>query len=304
MTKTIQIFGESLIDLIQSEGQFQNGNPLYAACPGGSPFNAALALARQGHVAHFATPISTDSYGQLLIDCLSHMGGIYAYPERVENPTSLAVVTLTEGQASYQFYRQEVADRAADFAKLRALPLPAWAQIGGLSIAPTADATAWLEHMTWLTDQGVQLSFDPNVRDAFIEDRDAHRQTCDALAAKSAVVKLSDEDAEFLYGDADPIDHLLGLGAGLVALTKGGDGAELATKEGRVSVPVPTGGIAGDTVGAGDTFGAALLACVVDGETDLTNIGTFAATAAFLNCQHKGCNPPTRDETLAAIEPA
>ena len=301
---SIQIFGEALIDLIQIEGQYQNLNPVYQACPGGSPFNAALALARLGHEAHFATPISTDGYGQLLLNRLIEMGGTYAYPERVKSPTSLAVITLNKGQASYQFYRTHVADRAIDFAKLRALPLPTWLQIGGLALASKADAQAWLDRVTWLTDQGVYLSFDPNVRATFIEDRAHHRQICDALAARAHVVKLSDEDGAFLYGTVNPLDHLLAQGAGLVALTKGAKGAELATKDTQISVPVPKGNISGDTVGAGDTFGAALLSCVIRGETDLKRMGTFAATAAFLNCQHEGCHPPTRAETLEALAAA
>ena len=147
--------------------------PLFRAHPGGSPYNAALALARQGMDAGFATPISTDSYGQLLVNRLAEMGGHYAYPERVSNPTSLAVVTLNAGQAGYQFYRTDVADRAVDFDALRALPLPRWVQIGGLAIAPADDGQAWLDHITWMVGQGVKLSFDPNIRPAFIDIRPA-----------------------------------------------------------------------------------------------------------------------------------
>ena len=95
------MFGESLIDLIQVDADMNQSAPLYRAHPGGSPFNAALALARQGLKAGFSTPISTDSYGQLLAHRLQEMDGLYAYPERVANPTSLAVVTLNTrpGQA-------------------------------------------------------------------------------------------------------------------------------------------------------------------------------------------------------------
>lgn len=297
----VLVFGESLIDLIQTGESGKAGNPTYEACPGGSPFNAALALARQGVAAGYACPISTDPYGDLLMDRLTDFGATYAYRERLENPTSLAVVSFIEGQPAYQFYRGGVADRAMTQAALRSLPLPTWAQIGGLSMCPTADSALWLEHMAWLKGQGVKLSVDPNVRAPFIEDMDLYVQRIRQLCAMADLVKLSDEDAEVIFPDQDAITALHDLGTPLVAFTRGAEGARLSNGTDRAEIPVQLADPFGDTVGAGDTFGAALLSQVMAGETDLVKLGTYAGTAARLNCQQVGCLPPTKQETQAAL---
>lgn len=297
----VLVFGESLIDLIQTGDQGKAGNPTYEACPGGSPFNAALALARQGVAAGYACPISTDPYGDLLMDRLTDFGATYAYPERLENPTSLAVVSFIEGQPAYQFYRGGVADRAMTQAALRALPLPKWAQIGGLSMCPTADSALWLAHIGWLKGQGVKISVDPNVRAPFIEDMELYIERIRQLCAMADLVKLSDEDAEVIFPDQDAITALHDLGTPLVAFTRGAEGAGLSDGTRRADIPVQPADPFGDTVGAGDTFGAALLSQVMAGETDLVKLGTYAATAARLNCQQVGCLPPTRQETLEAL---
>ena len=136
MTYDVLVFGESLIDLIQVENSDNQELPQYRACPGGSPFNAALALGRQGVKTGFATPLSSDAFGDLLINRLHGSGATYAYPQRVQNPTSLAVVTLNNGQATYQFYREDVADRAVDFALLRSSNPSLIAEVIAFTIIP------------------------------------------------------------------------------------------------------------------------------------------------------------------------
>ena len=298
----VLVFGESLIDLIEVKTSSGDPLPSFRAHPGGSPFNAAIALARQGVRTGFATPISTDQFGDLLLESLSQAGAHYAYPHRLSLATSLALVHLKQGQPAYQFYRTQVADRASDFDQLRKLPLPKWVQIGGLALAPKSDSQAWLKHIDWMTKQGVRLSFDPNVRKTFIEDQGHYREICDALARQAHIVKLSDEDAAYIYPDKNPVDHLLKQGVTYVALTKGTQGADLATSSDRISIPAPRLSAQGDSVGAGDTFGAALLARVLDGITDLEALGTYAATAAALNCEQMGCTPPTKADILARLD--
>ena len=297
----ILVFGESLIDLIQTGQNGAAGNPTYEACPGGSPFNAALALARQGNDVGYACPLSTDPYGDLLHGRLTEFGAAYAYPARVDAATSLAVVSFNEGQPAYQFYRDGVADRSMTAAALRDLPLPAWAQIGGLSMCPNSDSAFWLDHMAWMTGQGVKLSVDPNVRAAFIEDMPTYISRVKDLCQLAEIVKLSDEDAETLFPGEDAIEALHALGVPLVAFTRGADGVDLSNGTSRVSIPVQPANPLGDTVGAGDTFGAALISEYKKGERDLEKLGTYAATAARLNCQQVGCLPPTATDTRAAL---
>lgn len=297
----VLVFGESLIDLIQTDGLGKAGNPTYEACPGGSPFNAALALARQGVDVGYACPISTDPYGDLLHDRLIKFGASYAYPARLTAPTSLAVVSFVDGQPAYQFYRGGVADRAMQASALRGLPLPKWAQIGGLSMCPETDSAFWLDHMQWLRSQGVKISVDPNVRAAFIDHMPLYRDRLGTLCAMADVVKLSDEDAEVLFPEADPIAALHDLGVDLVAFTQGEQGAILSRNGAQAHIPVQPARPLGDTVGAGDTFGAALLSQVMAGIEDLDALGRYAATAARLNCQQIGCLPPTQSETKMGL---
>ena len=298
----VLVFGESLIDLIQTGEETPAGNPTYAACPGGSPYNAALALARQGIDVGYACPLSIDAYGDQLLARLADFGASYAYPARVANPSALAVVSFVEGQPAYQFYRQDVADRAVDRASLARIPRPDWVQIGGLALCPKTDAALWLDHMKALKQAGTKISLDPNVRAGFVEDRDAYQTVLSALCALATVVKLSDEDAEFLFPSADPIATLRDLGVPLVALTRGAQGAVLSDGTHREEIAAQRAEPLGDTVGAGDTFGAALLARLLQGETDLRALGTYAATAARLTCQQVGCLPPTAAETRSAVE--
>ncbi len=298
----VLVFGESLIDLIQTGEETPAGNPIYTACPGGSPYNAALALAHQEVDVGYACPLSTDAYGDQLRARLADFGAAYAYPARVANPSSLAVVSFVAGQPSYQFYRQDVADRAVDRANLARMPRPDWVQIGGLALCPKADAALWLDHMTALKQAGTEISLDPNVRAELVEDWDAYQATLRALCALASVVKLSDEDADVLFPGTDPITILHQFGVPLVALTRGAQGAVLSDGAQRAEIRPERVEPLGDTVGAGDTFGAAMLARLIHGETNLSTLGLYAATAARLTCQQVGCLPPTAKETRSAVE--
>ena len=300
----ITVGGENLIDLVQitEDGGVQE----FRALPGGSQYNCASALGRLGTRPHYITPISTDSLGELLADTLEE-SRVVVTSERVDAPSSLAVVTLQDGQPSYQFYRDGTAERRISAESLGAV-IPADTrvfQIGSLSLCDGDDADVWAKLFIELAQQGVACTLDPNVRPAFVTDPATYRSRLEGMIKVASLVKLSDEDLGWLYPDADPETKAVELAAGsqaqLFVLTKGSQGASLITHSHRVEVEAAPVTVLQDTVGAGDTFMAALIYQFLQSpdftsETVIRDVGHFAAKAAAINCERVGCNPPSLDE--------
>ena len=310
--------GESLIDLIQRPSD--GANPLYEAAPGGSPYNCAYALARLGAPAGYLCPISGDAMGRLLRARVEGSGLRILIGEPSNAPTSLACVSVGEdGQPAYQFYRTGTADRDISVDRLVAA-IPDNVTLfntGSLALADDADAEIWIAVAEAAADRGALISVDPNVRPRFVSDWDAYRARIARLFDRAAIVKMSDEDLESLALPADPGEAARLLldrhGCRLVALTCGGDGAIVASRDHTVHIPAHVPPVFVDTVGAGDTFMGGLLAelhardALTDealaglSPADLERIGRFAAIAAGLNCAEQGCVPPVRATVEATL---
>jgi len=304
--------GENLIDFIQE--QSDGGYPVYRAIPGGSPYNVAKAMARQGVETGYLTPFSNDPLGQLLHDHLAQETRITALAARSAKPTSLAVVSLLEGQAAYQFYREGTAERDVTAAGLTA-SLPenvTGVFIGSLAITDGTDAAAWEELAMQLHAKGVPVVLDPNIRAAFIHDREAFLARLHRLLGVANLVKLSDEDISWICPGEDPHEAARALAsqssAALFVLTQGGEGAFGICNGAEVEVPVHPVPDLKDTVGAGDTFMGTLVAATqaraaatgegletldADGAVEILRL---AAKAAAINCGRAGCDPPTSEE--------
>ena len=158
---------------------------------------------------------------------------------------------------------------------------------------------------TDLAQRGVACTLDPNVRPAFVTDPATYRSRLEGMMKVASLVKLSDEDLGWLYPDADPETKAAELAAGsqaqLFVLTKGSQGASLITRSHRVEVEAAPVSALQDTVGAGDTFMAALIYQFLQSpdfgsEAAIRDVGRFAAKAAAINCERVGCNPPSLDE--------
>ncbi len=305
----ILVGGENLIDFVQDESA--NGLPRYVANPGGSPYNVAMAVGRQDVPVGYLTPISSDSLGDLMAARLVESGVTLLGP-RAAQPSSLAVVSLTAGVASYGFYREDTAERQVTQSILTA---PAGAKafhIGSLALTGGEDAALWEAFWEESRAAGRFTSLDPNVRAAFIKDKDAYLARITRMAAGADLLKLSDEDLEYLYPDLNQAEGLAKLHrlnpSALTVLTKGEGGAEAWLNDLSVTAPARRAEPFADTVGAGDTFAGTLLAelhglgrmeagrtCDLDRNTLQTLLDT-AARAAAINCTRSGCNPPTRTE--------
>ncbi len=299
----ILVGGENLIDFIESpDGTF-------SANLGGGPFNIAKALARQGQKVGYLTPVSTDRMGARLAADLE-ADGVKLLAPRSPAPTSLALVSLENGQPRYQFYRRKTAERQVSTTLLnRIIPKQAKAlHLGSLALTSGKDADAWAQIYRAVHKRGLFTALDPNIRPAFIKNRRKYMARLGWILPETDLLKLSDEDLAWLDPKralADAAEHLRRRhGIPLLVLTKGAEGATGFTAAGQFSVSAPKAEPFRDAVGAGDTFMGTLLAQLSAGDllaraalaaaapATLRPVLQTAAKAAAINCQSAGCNPP------------
>jgi fructokinase len=306
--------GEALIDMLPR--QTEAGEAAFAPYPGGSVFNTAVALARLGQPVDLFTGLSNDLFGERLTGVLTANGVGCALAHRSDRPTTLAFVTLTDGQASYAFYDENTAGRMLTAADLPAIPVAAKACFfGGISLAvePCAEAYA---AMADRASQGHVVMMDPNIRPSFINDEAVYRARMDRMLAATDIVKASDEDLHWILGDHGiPVlaEQMLAKGPALVLVTQGGDGVTAYFEGGSVHIDAQMVEVV-DTVGAGDTFNAGVLAGLATAgaldksmirkgltEETLREAMTLGVRAAAITVSRAGANPPRMDE-LAPTE--
>lgn len=300
--------GEALIDMLPRETGA--GEAAFAPYPGGAVFNTSIALGRLGAPSGFFSGLSTDLFGALLTGALAASNVDASLANRSDRPTTLAFVRLVDGQATYAFYDENTAGRMLDPADLPAIPDAVNAMFfGGISLMVEPCASAYQAMMQ--QNAGTRVTMvDPNIRPSFIADPDRYRARIDAMLAQADIVKISDEDLTWLMGDGDVEAHakaLLSQGPSLICLTKGSAGAVGLTATDRVVVPANRVEVV-DTVGAGDTFNAGVLAALHQrGRLTKTAIQTLnpddveaalalGAQTAAITVSRAGANPPWAHE--------
>jgi fructokinase len=305
----IVVGGEALVDLVDEQG-------LLSPVPGGGPFNTAVALGRLGIPVAYLGTLSHDEYGGLLARLLLEAGVDTSLVRRSDAPTPLAVVHRHhDGENAYTFYLTGTSLTDLPPEAVPVLPEHVSAiHAGTLGLAIDPPASAY-EALLDREAGRRTIVLDPNVRPAVFGDQVSYRARFERLARLADVVKLSDNDAEWIYPElerGDIFERILGLGPRLVAITMGKLGAVAASREGRALVPaVPVTVV--DTVGAGDVFGAALLAALVErdalepgataplDDSLLEEAVEYAVTAAAITCTRRGAVPPSRTEVDAWI---
>lgn len=301
----LTVIGEALIDEVVSDSSAARAHV------GGSPMNVAVGLARLGHPVQFLGRFGQDRYGSMIERHLRSNSVLVPLPAD-EAPTGVATAVLdSAGAATYTFDLEwSLPDLAARLpVLLEGTTLLHTGSIAAMLAPGAADVAAAVQR----AHPRATISYDPNCRPAIIKDREFARAQAEKFVALSDIVKASDEDLEWLYPErtiAESARAWLAMGPAMVVVTRGGDGPWGVTAEGEAAARVPRVDVV-DTVGAGDSFMAALLGAVVDRELDgsgrrealrrlprseFQSILTYAARAAAITVSRAGANPPSRRE--------
>ncbi|HEX8405013.1 MAG TPA: PfkB family carbohydrate kinase [Duganella sp.] len=307
----IATLGEALVDMIeQPDGRFQ-------ACLGGSVFNTAIGLARQGVPTAYLNPMSTDKFGVKFAARLQETG-VHAAAAPSERPTSLAIVSIdANGAPTYVFHREHVADRDISAASVIASfpPTMALLHTGGLALVPEDGATLTAA-LHAAAAGGALFSIDANLRPLVAGELARYVDAVRQALRLAHIVKVSDEDlAHMGLGEATLAEVAAALfedsSVELIAVTRGGHAASLVSRSCQVELATPSDLNLIDTVGAGDCFQAGLIGHLyrggmltsaaalrqLDAATLRAALG-HAICAASVNVTRAGCDPATWEQTI------
>jgi fructokinase len=303
--------GEALIDFMPIS---VDGVTAFRPFPGGSPFNVAIGLGRLQVPTSFLGRVSEDFFGDLLMETLAQNHVAHRYVRRAADPTTLGFVSHpTDGEPQYAFYANGAADRLIAERDLPDTLDAAVAclhfSLGAISLMVEPAATTYEALMRREAGKRV-IAFDPNIRPGLIPSREAYRQRLETWVSLSDLVKVSRADLDWLYPGRNVEEAAASwhkLGPKLVVVTLGPEGAFALSNSHRVAVPGRKVKVA-DTVGAGDSFHAALLAGLHDGgllkrerladlpDDVVQKLLERAVAAAAITCSRPGANPPTKAE--------
>ncbi|SVC47470.1 uncharacterized protein METZ01_LOCUS300324, partial [marine metagenome] len=255
--------GESLIDLVSFAGQ--NGEVQYSPHVGGSILNSAIALGRLGADAYYFGAVSNDTFGELIEDYLRDSKVQENFIIKTNRPTTLAYADVSNGVAKYTFVDEHSAGRLIDEDSLKPfvnkIKNAKALLVGGISLQVEPCGSSW----QWLVEQvagSCLIYFDANIRPDFIEDKDKYLKRFELLTRKVDVIKISEEDYSYLYGEQDfekVTAEWLDKGIKLIILTLGEKGVKVIYGGGKeISVGIELVKVV-DTIGAGDSFNAGLL---------------------------------------------
>lgn len=317
------VVGEALVDLVEAAagpgpgetGIGETGPAMFTAHAGGSPYNVAITLARLGIPVTLAARTGQDRFGRMLADKARASGVRFDAWQTVAEPTTLAVASLdAAGRASYDFYLDATAGLGWDAGLAGRLAPDGPLHTGSLASWRPPSAAVVQAVQRRAHDAGVLVSYDPNVRPALINDPRETAQEIEQCVAAAHLVKASDEDLAYLYPSRPPAEVAkawCALGATLVVVTLGADGAVVYGTDGELARVPGERVVVADTVGAGDAFAGGLLAALADAGL-ATPAGLRAATAAEIaaavrmavlvagiTCERQGADPPGRAELTA-----
>ena len=301
--------GDALIDFVPLVAA--DGREAVRPAVGGSCLNVAVGVARLGVAAGFVGGISTDLFGRMIADHATASGVDLRHADRTAHQTTLAFVRIVEGESQYAFYDAQTA--SANWRYRRGSM--AFEGIEAVHVGSTTlvRAQGAAEAAALITEarRSATISFDPNCRPNRVQDQAAYRARMASFAATADIVKMSDVDFTYLFGDeayAERAHAILAGGASLMVITRGTKGAQAWHQRlGAIEVAAPKVEVV-DTIGAGDSFQAALLSALTQlkciersrlqaiGADDLRKALSFAAECAAITCSRAGADPPWRRE--------
>ncbi len=297
----IVVCGEALIDMIS------NGDGTQKSAPGGGPFNTARALARLGVPTAFLGRLSNDVFGRELAELLKADGASLQLASFGSEPTTIAMAEVdSDGFAEYQFQVQGTSapNLTPEMVPERFGPEVTALHFGTLGLVLEPMASTLVQLM--ISQRGRRLvMLDPNIRIGLVPDSE-YRDLLHVAISQSTIVKASEADLAWLYpglGHEEAADRILSEGVSLVVVTLGARGAFGAHRGARLTVDAPHVEVV-DTIGAGDAFGAGLMAWLYDhhllsvdlslSPDELRAALEFACLVAALACTRAGADPPTR----------
>jgi fructokinase len=306
--------GDALIDFLPVKST--DGREAIVPVVGGSCLNIAVGMARLGAPTGFVGGISTDLFGRMIADHAMASQVDLQYATRSGHQATLAFVRTVAGEPQYAFYDEETASRSwiyrrgsIPFDKIEAI------HIGSTTLV---DEKAAAETRAMVEDArgSVTISFDPNCRPNLVKHKARYVDRMDGFAATAAIVRMSDVDFEFLYGGGDYAGRaksLIEKGVSLVVVTRGIKGAQAWHGEaGAIEVQAPTVNVV-DTIGAGDSFQAALLfalraigrigtgSLAQMNSDELRRVLSFASICAAFTCGRAGADPPRQSDVGAGL---
>jgi fructokinase len=304
--KLLTVIGESLIDRIQSSSEL----PDIAEHVGGSPLNVAVGCRRLGLPTRLITHVGEDIQGQLITDHLTDNG--VQMLSGGTSPTSVATASLgPDGSASYDFCL-DWDIKNVSLAALESVEASFHVHAGSIATMLMPGARTAYE-LVQAAHEHATVSYDPNCRPTVIPDVDYARMQAEVFVRQSDVVKASDEDLRWLYPELtldQAMAAWLELGPALIVVTQGPLGPMALSRSSRAELPAHPVTVA-DTVGAGDSFMAALISALDQldllgpqrreklqklTEENLLAILSYATTASAITCSRAGANPPSLDE--------
>ena len=295
----VLVVGEALVDVVPRA----KGNLEY---PGGSPANVAFGLGRLGIETSLVTAIGNDPRGRLIEKHLASAGvGLFPGSRRLNHTSSATVRIAEDGSASYDIDM----DWNIPYAEPERWPRVLHAGSVATFLTPGSTTVR-----AWMAQAGKEslVTYDPNIRPALLGSHAEALQIFEELLQLTDIVKLSDEDARWLYPKLSPsaaLNRVLGLGPTVAAITLGSKGSLLGTRDTQVVVE-PERTIVVDSIGAGDSYMSALIYGLVrydceEFTTDiLRRLGQLASSAAAITVSRAGANPPTASEIATGRQDA
>jgi fructokinase len=300
--------GDALIDFLPAKTTA--GAAAYQPAVGGSVHNVAIALGRLGLPVSFFSGLSNDFFGEMIVSSLQHSKVSLAYCPRFDLHTTLAFVRMENGHARYAFVDDASAGRMLGVSNLPDIGTDVTCvHFGSIHLIRDPVAGA-MEVLAARAARDTVITFDPNVRPSLITDRKDFLKRVRGFGQEADIIKLSDEDLNWL-SDGEDFETIarrwLSRGTKLVILTEGEHGAQALSNSFHWRVPgVKTTVV--DTVGAGDTFTAGVLASLEKAGA-LTKAALhepapqlveealrFGARAAAITCSRAGADPPWSHE--------
>ncbi|WP_418320960.1 carbohydrate kinase family protein [Piscinibacter sakaiensis] len=310
------VCGEALMDVFAS-AETDSGMALDARV-GGSPFNTAVGLARLGQPVNFFGAISSGFLGERLMRTLQHEGVGTATVQRNDAATTLGLVGLdAAGVPSYSFYGDGCADRLLTPDAIDTLPQTVGAIHVGSYATVVEPVASTLRQLVDQYAARTLISFDPNIRLNVEPELARWRDLLDWMLPRAHLLKISDEDLQLLLPGTSLDDFaadVLQQGVRLLVVTRGAEGVSAWTRRTRASVAAQPVDVV-DTVGAGDTFQAALLTWLSENgrltpdglsdlsQADLEAASRFAGQAAAITCSRRGADMPRRAELVQGWRP-